>query len=113
MTFLNEERFRGSGGVACPSFQWVKHPVGAGYSAVDVDQEFRDAILNDQALPLGLLVGRRHQFRSLRRKCIAAGQAATTEYPAPTAKPGFTAVIRFPMSRRGPLVTPAPQPLGA
>jgi hypothetical protein len=40
--------------------------MGAEYSAVHVEQGFRDAILNDQALLLGLLVGRRHQFRCLR-----------------------------------------------
>jgi hypothetical protein len=37
-------------------------PVGAQHPAVDVDQRFRDAILNNQALLKELLLGRCHRF---------------------------------------------------
>jgi hypothetical protein len=40
----------------------AQRPVGAEYPAAHVDQRFRDAILNDQASLLGLLMGRCHQF---------------------------------------------------
>jgi hypothetical protein len=47
---------------------------------VDVDQAFRDAILNDQAK----LVGRCRRFRCLRSKCVGAGQPARPNISAPT-----------------------------
>jgi hypothetical protein len=53
-------------------------------SAAGVDQAFRDAILNDQALQKEPLLGRCRRFRRLRRKCVGTGQAVTTEFQVPT-----------------------------
>jgi hypothetical protein len=52
--------------VLCHQTRRSSPPVGAEYSAVGVDQRFRDAILNAQALLKDLLLGRCHRFQCLR-----------------------------------------------